>query len=206
MIRTDIINFLIYKNNFKNYLEIGVSTGDNISHIITENKDGVDPGVGIYSNLSSLVNFKMTSDEFFSKNEKHYDFIFIDGLHETEQVDKDIFNSLKFLNKDGMIMLHDTLPASFENQEVPRKTRVWNGDVWKSVVKLKYNRPDLEIKTVDTDMGCTIIKFGSQKIIENLDLNTALTWDYFQNNKKTLLNIISVDEFKEEMFNYKLLP
>lgn len=201
MIRTDIINFLIYKNNFKNYLEIGVSTGDNISHVIAENKDGVDPGLGSYSNLSNLVNFKMTSDEFFSKNQKQYDFIFIDGLHETEQVDKDISNSLKFLNINGMILLHDTLPVSFESQLVPRKTRVWNGDVWKSIVKLKFSRPDLEIKTVDTDMGCTIVKFGNQKIIDHVDLSTALTWDYFQNHKKELLGIISVDEFKDEMFN-----
>lgn len=206
MIRTDIINFLIYKNDFKNYLEIGVSTGENINHVIAENKDGVDPGLGIYSNLSNLVNFKMTSDEFFARNQKQYDFIFIDGLHETEQVDKDISNSLKFLNKDGMILLHDTLPVSFESQEVPRKTKVWNGDVWKSIVKLKFSRTDLEIQTVDTDMGCTIVKFGVQKIIDSVSLSTALTWEYFETHKKDLLGIITVDEFKDKMFNYKLLP
>ena len=43
---------------------------------------------------------KKTSDEFFESNKKNFDIIFIDGLHEYDQVKRDIKNSIKFLNKD----------------------------------------------------------------------------------------------------------
>ena len=38
----------------------------------------------------------MTSDEFFKQNEDTYDVIFIDGLHTSDAVYRDINNSLKF--------------------------------------------------------------------------------------------------------------
>ena len=88
-----------------------------------ERKVGVDPYSG--------GNFRGTSDEFFSKNNEKFDCIFIDGLHEYEQVCRDISNSLKILNKNGIILLHDCLPSTINQQAVPRYKAVWNGDVWK---------------------------------------------------------------------------
>ena len=55
----------------------------------------------------------MTSDDFFRDNKEKFDLIFIDGLHETNQVDRDIENSLKFINKGGTILLHDCLPKKY---------------------------------------------------------------------------------------------
>jgi len=49
-----------------------------------------------------------------------YDVIFIDGLHYYKQVLKDIKNSLKILNKDGFILVHDCLPRTLAHQAVPR--------------------------------------------------------------------------------------
>ena len=39
-----------------------------------------------------------------------FDIIFIDGLHEYDQVKKDIVNSLKFIDEKGFILIHDLLP------------------------------------------------------------------------------------------------
>ena len=47
----------------------------------------------------------MTSDEFFKNNEIYFDCIFIDALHIYEQVRKDILNSIKFLNANGIIII-----------------------------------------------------------------------------------------------------
>jgi predicted O-methyltransferase YrrM len=52
----------------------------------------------------------ITSDAFFERSMVKFDVIFIDGLHEEHQVDRDIVNSLQHLNPGGIIVLHDCLP------------------------------------------------------------------------------------------------
>ena len=50
----------------------------------------------------------MTSDEFFKNNKLFFDLIFLDGLHILhEQTMKDIDNSLNYLKKNGLIVIHD---------------------------------------------------------------------------------------------------
>jgi len=192
--RYDLINYLIEKNKFLNYLEIGVFHGENIRLVKAAHKDGVDPGhEGI---VSPEVTYPMTSDDFFELIKGHdikYDVIFIDGLHHKEQVDKDIENALNHLVPNGYILLHDCNPISYDAQLVPRETVVWNGDVWESIVKLRLNRSDLEVRVVDTDFGVGVVNFGKMKTYKK---SKNITWDYFQNNKKELINIITVEEFK----------
>ena len=77
---TDVINFLIRQYGYRSYLEIGVDKNRNYNHIECKLKHGVDPNVP--------CTFKMTSDEFFATTSTMYDLIFIDGLHEAEQVEK----------------------------------------------------------------------------------------------------------------------
>jgi hypothetical protein len=195
--RWDIINFLSNKYGFNDYLEIGVDDGVCIRKIEIENKDGVDPVPSSESGDGNVpeINYKMTSDDFFQNHiYKKYDIIFIDGLHLTEQVDKDIQNSLSCINDGGFVILHDCNPPDFETQEVPRKRQVWTGDVWKSIVKLRHKRSDLDVCVVDTDWGVGIVKKGNQETIK-YDLETCLQWSFFESNKKELLNIITVEEF-----------
>jgi len=48
-----------------------------------------------------------TSDNFFKVNNTKFDLIYIDGNHLYDFVKKDILNSLKFLKKNGLIVLDD---------------------------------------------------------------------------------------------------
>ena len=84
MKRTEIIQLLINKIKAKKYLEIGMGPGLNFAAIKCEYKICVDP------NPTVLVTHRMTSDEFFFQNQEKFDIIFIDGLHWSEQVYKDI--------------------------------------------------------------------------------------------------------------------
>ena len=84
----------------------------------------------------------MTSDEFFKQNEKRFDLIFIDGLHEANQVFRDVKNSLNYLNENGVILLHDCNPSIEEHQTFPqsldhnkRHLNIWLGDTWKTVTR-----------------------------------------------------------------------
>jgi hypothetical protein len=193
--RYHIINYLIEKYKLINYLEIGVFKGENIKEIKALHKDGVDPGVEGY--VVPDVNYPMTSDAFFDLIKEHedikYDIIFIDGLHHADQVEKDIKNALKHLVSNGFIVMHDCNPVSYEAQLIPRETIAWNGDTWKAFVDFKTNNPTYECCVVDTDFGVGFIKnTGVGYKIENKIDN----WSYFESNKKSLLNLITWDEFK----------
>lgn len=111
--RCDIINYFIENRNYKKYLEIGVFDGKNIENVICENKMGVDPSPICSKETLEKYIIKTTSDNFFklldedSSNENKFDIIFIDGDHHYQQVIKDIYNSLKHLSENGIILLHD---------------------------------------------------------------------------------------------------
>ena len=193
--RFDIINYLIEKYKLVNYHEIGVFQGENIRKVKAFHKDGVDPGAEGY--VVPEVNYPMTSDDFFDLLKGHedikYDIIFIDGLHHADQVKKDIRNSLNHIVEGGFILLHDCNPVSYEAQLVPRQTIAWNGDVWEAFVDFKAHYPKMKCSVIDTDFGVGVIKVGER--LCTLQAN-IWDWDYFNNNRKTLLNLITWDEFK----------
>lgn len=207
MTRTDIINNLARKINAQRYLEIGVRlANENFNKINIIHKIGVDPGHQGYIESTHV----MTSDEFFKQNSENFDIVFIDGLHEASQVERDITNSLKVLNPNGYIICHDINPLIEERQLLisdPRwqtytKTEkekgnpeygLWNGDCWKAWVKLRSTRSDLHMVVVDTDYGCGIICKGSQKIL-NITENNILYANLVR-YRKYWLNLISTKEF-----------
>jgi hypothetical protein len=195
MTRTEIINSLITKNNYKSYLEIGVNTpaqpGYNWSGINIETKHGVDPNVD--------TTYRMESDEFFKNHIKQkYDIVFVDGLHIFEQAYRDIVNSLENLNEGGVIVVHDCNPVTEITQRRERASDAWHGDVWKSIVKLRIEEPNLEIYTVNTDEGCGIIKKGSQELLTVNEGINIYDYDFLEKNREKALNLISVDEFKDK--------
>ena len=49
----------------------------------------------------------MSSDEFFKKNKKFFDVIYIDGDHKKSQVYKDISSAWRILNNKGLIICDD---------------------------------------------------------------------------------------------------
>ena len=109
------------KNKDCKYLEIGCDQNETYDSIAlsSEDKTGVDPAAG--------GNVRMTSDKFFETNKKNYDVVFIDGLHEYKQCQKDIINALACLNKGGFILIHDMIPLDWRAEFVPRFQNTWNG-------------------------------------------------------------------------------
>lgn len=185
--RTEIINELIVKNNYESYLEIGVQSGKNFLAVECKSKVGVDP------DTTSRATINMDSDSFFEfKNKKapneKFDIIFIDGLHECEQVFRDITNALLCLSKNGTIICHDMNPQDENSQKVPRIQSHWNGDCWKAWVWLRNERKDLNMRVIDTDEGCGIITFGNQEL---LNVDCELTYENLNKNRVEWLNLVS---------------
>ena len=195
-----IINHLIKKYNFKNYLEVGVSDGNTFNNVMINCKVGIDPYPS--KECSSKNIFLMTSDEYFNyieeklESQKKFDIIFLDGLCLEEQMDKDINNALNHLNDNGIILFKNCNPPNKSHQKQNFLNNglytFWNGTTWKSYVKLKMTRNDLSMYVVNCEWGIGIIKKGKQKLypmIKNLkytDLDT---------NRENILNLISIYDF-----------
>lgn len=213
MNRIDIINALINKNKYKSYLEVGVRNGDCFYAINCNHKVGVDPDT-----TSAATNF-LTSDVFFEKlaagepiygigegeMPRTYDICFIDGLHASEQVIRDIKNCLAVLNPGGTIVMHDCLPHNEWVQKVPQQPEhdEWTGDTWKAYLYAKITLPlDTKIAVVDSDYGCGIIQPKTHLLLPELDLGfTPNMFDYnrdFIRYKQTQMNVISVGQFMKQ--------
>ena len=187
MKRTDILNHYARKYNYQNYLEIGVQWGGNLRQVICPNKTGVDP------DGKSAANLIMTSDYFFRFYHKEFDLILIDGLHIESQVDRDIQNSLNSLALNGTIVMHDLNPKAEKHQlETWDGSCPWNGSSWRSFVKLRATRPDLEMFVVDTDYGCGVIRNGRQNCIE---LPEVLTYKDLELNREYMLKLVTTEWF-----------
>jgi hypothetical protein len=191
--RFDLINLLIEHNHYERYLEIGVEGGDAVRSVRCALKHGVDPA-------SDHATFRVPSDEFFASigPDTQYDCIFVDGLHEEEQVLRDIDNALCHLSPGGTILVHDCNPPTAWHQRDYEEAKLngcrqWNGTVWRAWVRLRATRPDLKMVMVDTDWGCGVIQRGQQQCIE---LPAAFTYGDFAEHRAEWLNSISPSEFQ----------
>jgi predicted O-methyltransferase YrrM len=191
MNHTDILNQIIFRFQYTSYLEIGVGTGDSFMAIQLDDaqKTGVDPNP-----IAGNAILPMSSDAFFASNRRTFDLIFIDGLHHHDQVYRDILHALAVLNPNGTIVCHDINPTTYEEQAIPPQQIAWTGDCWKAWVRLRGERPDLDMKVVDTDFGCGIIRTGTQSILAHFPL---LDWNEFVIHRREWLNLISISEFNQ---------
>jgi len=201
--RHELINSAIRKfGPNPRYLEIGVCDPSLCFDLIqTLEKDSVDPGVEFEANP---VKYQMTSDEFFSKLEANeldkpvdykWDVIFIDGLHLAEQVEKDIHNSLKHLNPNGFVFLHDCSPP---DSYMARETyfekgyqEPWNGTVWKAFFKTRATQKYIDSCVVDTDWGVGVLRFGNNVSGLTLKDNEFYEYNVMAKNRTRHLGLIN---------------
>ena len=178
--RIELVNRLAQQIQASSYLEIGTANNELFDSVICENKSGVDPHKG--------GNIRLTSDSFFEVNKTYFDLVFIDGLHTYEQVLKDVNNSLKFLNKGGVIALHDMFPRNWKECFMPPVTLGdWTGDVWKLGFS-DFRSCDLEFVLVEADHGLGVIKLVGSDLREIKSREDLIDKDFsfFYDNYKSL--------------------
>lgn len=182
MFRWEIINKYIKEKKFKSYLEIGIKNKNfNFNKIECENKIGVNP------DYNTKAEYVMTSDVFFKINKNKFDCIFIDGFHEYNQLNNDIKNSLKCLNKNGIIFCHDVFPLSKETCLPPLNGKeideIWNGDCYKIWMEYNFLGEYYCCLYISMDEQIGIIDTSKKHIPEILkyDMNN-LTYEQFMEN------------------------
>ena len=146
------------------YLEIGCDDNVCFKSIPVFDKVGIDPDSG--------GNIKDTSDNFFKNNENRFDVIFIDGLHIYEQCRKDVINSLKVLDKDGYIFLHDMTPRNWAEENIPRlENTLWTGDIWKVAIELSKTK-GVDFFVINADHGVGLLKKKEENAVYHDDFES----------------------------------
>ncbi|MDB5231171.1 MAG: hypothetical protein JWN76_1976 [Chitinophagaceae bacterium] len=228
--RRQLVQQLLKKIGFNNYLEIGIFFGRVFFHVNARNKIAVDPHFKFSRarlfkrRLKSLSNmraklFEETSDVFFEKHaasvlKKPLHVCLVDGMHEFEFALRDVLNCLEYLDKDGVIIMHDCNPPtaeheiSFKEWEADRFKNEWNGDVWKTIVYLRSVRRDLNIFVADCDHGLGIIT-KRKPSVPALDFISAdqvkqLSFQQLNENRQHYLNLQPAS-YLEEFFSIKNL-
>lgn len=179
MTRTELINSFIRRRRYRSYLEIGVGQGrENFEQVNCEHKHGIDSTADVEGVQH------VDSDTFFEQTTNTFDVIFIDGMHEEYQVDRDIANALRRLNPGGVIILHDCLPPDEWHQRPIcdyRPGENWNGTVWKSVLKY-FAVSEWCCYVVNCDWGCGVIDTACRSARQRRILSTDLDYrrDFWQ--------------------------
>jgi len=192
--RSQIINKLT--NKYDRYLEVGVEYGECFNETHFVNKVGVDPDPKFCSKVGQII-FLQTSDDFFKQYDvkQQFDVIFIDGMHQTEYVLRDINNCIQILSTNGTIFMDDILPLNYNEQlKIPIKHYYengilkygenWTGDVWKVVYHLlkKYKNKilDFEYFYNINFRGIGALKFKEVFKIRDEEIDDINSYNYFQ--------------------------
>lgn len=140
------------------YLEVGVWHGDNLKRVQKYAKEcyGIDTNFLTKDFNSNVKLFEMTSDEFFWNLDPkiEFDMVFIDGDHDKYQVYKDFVNCKDRVISDGLVLMHDTVPA---NLQMTDKNFCHNS--WEAAKKIKQEfRDEWEILSLPFNPGITIMR------------------------------------------------
>lgn len=236
MNRFKLLQDLINRHGYETFLEIGTHKGKTFLPLECKYKTAVDPSFRIsipfllrqlFRNRTNFRNhyYSMTSDTFFRKKivylekKRKPDLIFIDGLHTFEASLNDVLNSLRYLNLNGTIVLHDCFPPSKASatpakslkeaakMDIPEWKGAWCGDVWKTVAYLKNKyEQELEIHVLNTDLGLGIIRLKENRIFDkNLDRKlfnsiNQKSYDELQEDPETLIGLFEL----KDLDKYKL--
>jgi len=212
MKRWELINRLLAERpGPTTYLEIGVSTGTSLRQVQADTRLGVDPHfrsrkMRLLSRLSpgrirlgarrGLLPLSMTSDRFFDRyapflDAHPIDVAFIDGLHTADQAHRDIVHALEHLQPDGTVVVHDCNPQSPTAADPAPQDGIWNGDVFKAIIRLRVERDDLHVVVLDADEGLGIVRFGTPECPIDLDWEHvgAMSYEDFAGDRQRLLNL-----------------
>lgn len=144
--RIALVNHLLRRIPDAVYLEIGCDRNLLFDSVPVDDKTGVDPARGGTT--------RMTSDAFFSGNDRRFDLSFIDGLHDYAQTRRDVAAAIAATRPGGWVLIHDMLPRTWEEEHVPRIQSEWTGDVWKVAVDLAASEDiDFAIAAIDHGVG-----------------------------------------------------
>ena len=175
MLRAEVNQALLDLFTDASYLEIGVQAGHTFHALRAADKTAVDPHFifDVRAARADPANkacryFEVTSDVYFSdiqERGKKYNMVFVDGLHTFDQTLKDLLNAVCCLKDDGIIVVDDVMPSSYQASipeidlfesfasAVGSTDGSWMGDVFKVVFFIQEYLPLFRYATVLENHG-----------------------------------------------------
>ena len=86
---------------------LNIDDNDHTIFLNNNEEKNFDFNISVCKNSDKIIIHKITSDAFFEKNNKTYNLIYIDGCHEPEFIERDMENSFKILEKNGIMWMDD---------------------------------------------------------------------------------------------------
>jgi hypothetical protein len=215
--RIDVVRAALAATGGQRYLEIGVDDGACFHAVDAPTKVAVDPRFAFRLPLrvrlrsvlrcgNGTLYFEETSDTFFARRGARlapFDVVFVDGLHTHEQAYRDVVSSLELLAKGGVVLVHDSSPASAaaaapslaEAARTEGFVGEWNGDVYRAIVRLR-TRDDLRVAVLDCDQGMGIVRKGAAEARLDLSVDDVdrLTYDDLARDRVRLLGLRPAEE------------
>lgn len=156
---SDLVAALVSIYRPHKYLELGLSDALTFGKVAPYcgNMTGVDivlsqEARNISQRYPHVRLVESTTNAFFSSFDEKFDMIFIDADHCIESAYKDFENSLKTLNRGGVILMHDTDPVNDDLFSFKSC-----GDSYK-IIKMLEQRNDVNIVTIPiAEAGLSII-------------------------------------------------
>lgn len=170
----------------RRYLEIGVFSGRTLEAVRAPIRVGVDPfpEFRLFPIPPNIEFHQQTSREFFKTySGSPFDFIFLDGLHTSEETYLDFVESLEILRPGGTVLIDDVLPSDPESaipdQQQSTKAKKlagieharWYGDVWKLAVLIlrKYSNFQLVLIGTGGEHCQAAVRLQPDKPLPNFD-------------------------------------
>ena len=130
--------------------------------------------------------------------------ILVDIRHDPRYVLEIIERCLPKLSPDGAVLIHHSNPPSAWHQRPVEEFRggsEWTGQTWRTVVAFRSRHPGCQVFTVDTDLGCTVIRPSRRAHHRTVGTPVDdLDWPMLATRRTELLNIVDVAWFRRYLY------
>jgi len=102
-------NFIDNQNSSLTLVDpfLNISTNDHSNFLQNNEELNFDFNISNCKNKEKIKINKITSDTFFENNKQTFNFIYIDGCHEPDFIIRDMENSFKVLEPNGIMWMDD---------------------------------------------------------------------------------------------------
>jgi len=213
MKKSDLLNALAKKRDYRSYLEIGTPfTGNEFGRVTS-------PTLSVRHRLAywcahdadgQAATFRrdglmLDAGDFVAGSAK-YDLIFVDSFHTYECSMRDLLLARTLLTERGTIVVHDCNPYDEDLASPTYRPGAWCGTTYAALIDFILNSSDLVHCTIDDDVGLGIIRRGLQRpcdealqqIWERFRADDALRYKVFASHKQRLLNLVSIEQFERD--------
>jgi hypothetical protein len=221
--KTDIIHFLSDLHGYQSYLELCTPTTGALYHKIDRSKFRTCHRL-MYRCSPSFddqmdVNFRSphmgTKDliETIHAFGLRYDIVLVDSFHLYDSSYRDVADAFSLMTDRGATVVHDCLPPSEDLVSGEFVPGSWCGVSFLAFVDFVQNTTGLAYRTVDTDFGCGVIRKTDAEQVSAAKESLKQDWArvrhdpkeayrFMMENKVPLLNLLSVDEFRQAELNH----